>query len=149
MPAAKMSVSMPEPVAAALVARGDTPSSAITRVVLRYIGLLSAARRELRNQFSDAECALVLDACNGTAYMDMVSVRLLPEGVADAIEIDNLDGKWQLDGGALVVKLRATTLTQRMALVDGLQRWWDNPERGGYSELLADPEADQALAVIF
>lgn len=149
MPASKLSVSMPEPVAAALLARGDTPSSAVTKVVLRYIGLLSAARRELRAQLTESECALILDACNGTAYMDMVSVRLLPEGVADAIELDGLDRKWGVDGTSLMVKLRATTLTQRMALVDGLQRWWGNPERGGYSELLTDPEADQALSVIF
>jgi len=151
MPAAKLSVSMPEPVAAALLARGDTPSSAITRLVMRYVGLLSDARRELRSQFTDQECALVLDACNGVAFVDMFSIRLMPEGVAGAIEIDNLDAKWQLDGDALMAKLRATTLTQRMALVDAIQRWWDGelPATSDYAALLADPEPDKQITVIF
>ncbi len=120
---------------------------------MRYIALLAEARRDLRPQLSAQECGLILDACNGVAFLDAFSVRLLPEGVRDAVEMDGLDRKWQVDGPALLAKLQATTFTQRMALVDAIGRWWNRTTEGGdppqYGDLLVDPEPDREIGQVF
>ena len=152
MPAVKQTVSLPEPVAAALKLRDDQLSTAISRSLIRYVSMLMEARRELRPQFDAQECALMLDACNGIAFLDAFSVRLLPEGIRDAIEMEELDHKWEVDAVALLVKLDATTYTQRMALVDAIQRWWDAVTPGvtaEYGILLADPEPDRAIGQVY
>lgn len=151
MPVTKLNVSLPGPVVDALKLRNDgNLSGALSRTVMRYMAVLAYERRELRGQFSKQECALILDACNGVAFMDALSVRLLPNGVQDAIEMDSLDAKWAVDGPALVAKLKETTFSQRMTLVDAVQRWWNLTTQPGespeYGELLFDPEEDKSLA---
>jgi hypothetical protein len=143
---------MPPGVRAVLEARDESLSTALTRTVLRYVAILAHERRELRPHFSASECALILDACNGTAFMDAMSVRLLPDGVEDAIQYEQLDAKWDVNGDALMAKLRSTTFAQRMALVDAIQRWWDAVQPGEPSEygtLLDDPQPDQAAAMAY
>ena len=119
----------------------------------RYLAVLAYERRELRPKFSPAECGLILDACNGVAFFDSFSVRLFPEGVRDAIEMEELDAKWQVDGPALLAKLDATTFSQRMAFVDAVQRWWNRTTEPGeppqYGELLADPTPDREIGQIY
>jgi len=154
MPVSKQSVSLPSPVLAALKLRNeDNLSGAISRAVMRYLSVLAYERRELRPQFSPAECGLILDACNGIAFMDSFSVRLFPEGVRDAIEMDRLDQKWQVDGPSLLAKLDATTFSQRMALVDAVQRWWGSTTEPGeppqYGDLLTDPEPDREIGQVY
>ena len=45
-------------------------------------------------------------------------------GIADAIELDALDRKWEVDGPALLVKLRALTFSQEVALLEQIEAWW-------------------------
>lgn len=154
MPVSKQSVSLPSPVLAALKLRDESNlSGAISRTVMRYLAVLAYERRELRPKFSPAECGLILDACNGVAFFDSFSVRLFPEGVRDAIEMEELDAKWQVDGPALLAKLDATTFSQRMAFVDAVQRWWNRTTEPGeppqYGELLADPTPDREIGQIY
>lgn len=153
MPVIKQTISLPEPVAASLKLRDGQLSGAVSRAVMRYLSILAYERRELRQQFSAAECGLILDACNGIAFMDSFSVRLFPAGVRDAIEMDGLDRKWQVDGQTLLVKLDATTFPQRMALVDAVQRWWNRGAEPGeppaYGDLLADPEPDREIGQVY
>jgi hypothetical protein len=146
----KQTVSLPDAVAASLKLRDEQLSTAIGRCIMRYIALLAEARRDLRQQFDGQECALIIDACNGVAFFDAFSVRLLPEGVRDAIEMDGLDRKWEVDGPALLAKLDVTTFAQRMALVDAIGRWWNLPaDARRYGDLLADPEPDRQVGQVF
>ncbi len=154
MPVSKQSVSLPAPILGALKLRDEgNTSGAIARSLTRYFVLLAYERRELREQYSDKECGLILDACNGTAFFDAFSVRMLPAGVEDAIQFDRLDAKWGVDGPALVAKLKATTFSQRIALVDAVQRWWARSTQPGdppqYGEMLAETEPDREIGQVF
>ena len=154
MPASKQSVSLPAPVLAALKLRDENNlSGAISRAVMRYLSIMAYERRELRPQFNAQECGLILDACNGVAFFDSFSVRLFPDGVRDAIEMDELDKKWKVDGSALLAKLDAITFSQRMTLVDAVQRWWNRTTEPGeqpqYGDLLVDPEPDRQIGQVY
>lgn len=154
MPVSKQSVSLPSPILDALRLRDESNlSGAITRSLTRYFVLLAYERRDLRSQYSDKECSLILDACNGSAFFDAFSIRMLPAGVEDAIRFDKLDRKWGVDGPALVAKLQATTFSQRIALVDAVQRWWTLTTKPGespqYGALLAESEPDTDIGLVF
>lgn len=124
----KYSFDAPEHVIAAIDYRGEADgtnrASAIWRTLARYLELVNRSKAELAKQFSDTECALIIDATNGTMLNDTMSIQLLPYGVADAIEIDGLDSKWNVDGQALMEKLNATSYADRMAIADAIIIWW-------------------------
>ena len=143
MPVIKQSVRLFPAVAAEVDRRGDQFSTQLNRMISRYADLMARGRRELRAILSDQELGLILDACNGTAFMDSVSIQLVGAGVADAIGLDGLDGKWDVDGDALVAKLQALTYAQRLAPVDAVQTWWNrvgNGEAPAYGEALDWPD---------
>lgn len=114
-------------------------SMVINRSLERYFDLLARTRRDLRRLFSDKEMGLILDALNGTAFFDTFGIYLIQHEIADAISMDALDHKWEIDGKALVEKMNALTDAQRLALVDAVQCWWDrvaNGEQPEYGEAL-------------
>ena len=114
-------------------------SMAINRSLDRYFDLLTRTRRELRQLLNDKEMGLILDALNGTAFFDTFGIYLVHHEIADAISMDRLDEKWEIDGKALVDKMTAMNDAQRLALVDAVQVWWDrvaNGEQPEYSEAL-------------
>ena len=120
-------------------ARAGTRSSGLGRSVVveealsRYFTLLALARLELRDRFSRAELSLMADAANGTMYQ-AETLRFFPMGVADAIDLDGLDRKWDVNAPLLLTKLRDLSVTQTAALVDAVERFWRDPagrEPGG------------------
>lgn len=114
-------------------------SMAINRSLDRYFDLLTRTRRELRQLLNDKEMGLILDALNGTAFFDTFGIYLVHHEIADAISMDGLDKKWEVDGKALVNKMTTMNDAQRLALVDAVQVWWDrvaNGEQPEYSEAL-------------
>lgn len=110
--------------------RNRNLSAAIARMLVRYTTALREARRDLSKQLTPQECALILDALNGSALVDQVSIRLIPYSVRDAIEIDGLDRKWDVDGQRLVEKLDALSPFERLALADAVEAWWERTSRG-------------------
>lgn len=102
MPVTKISISLP-PLLAAFVAARDTgnTSAAVGEIISRYAAILT-----------DEEVALVLDAINDTVF----SASTL--GLLWAAE------KWQVEGPALVEKIRAAGIGGQTALVDAAERWW-------------------------
>ena len=151
MPVIKQTVSLPEEIVAAMGSRGDRLSTEITRNLNRYLYSLFEARREMRSQFGDQECGLILSATNGTMFSEPFSISLIHAGVEDAIRYEKLDDKWGVDGPALVGKLAALTYIQKLALVDAVNVWWNgnnakaDPEWGA---LLSD-HPDDATANLF
>ena len=142
MPVEKISISLYPDVAAQVVARGEERSTQINRMLRRYAGLMKRERIELRKLLSDNEIGLILDACNGTMFMDEFSIGLVGAGVADAIEVDGLDRKWRVDGAVLNGKLGDLSLIARFALVDAVQAWWNrvgNGEQPPFAEALEWP----------
>lgn len=115
-------------------------SGALARCLDRYFALLARSLAEWRNQLSDNECALILDATNGTAFADTFSLSHLWAEIADAVNLDGLDRKWSVDGQALVDKLQASGMIGQAALIDASERWWRrvaNGEQPAWSEMLA------------
>lgn len=71
---------------------------------------------------SEAEALLIADAANGTLW-DAHSARLLWAEIEDALPA-GLAAKWDVDGAALVIKLRQLTPGQSLAVVDAIERAW-------------------------
>lgn len=151
----KYSISMPEHITAAMDARsaegGDGRSTVIWRSLARYLAILNRAKTELRGQFSREECGLILDACNGVAFMDTISIQLLPENIVDAIDMDGLDKKWGVEGSSLVQKMRTMTYADKVAAVDAISVWWDRVSKKGeqpdYGELFLVPDFDRSTSM--
>ncbi len=88
---------------------------------------------------SEAEIGLILDAFNGTMFADSSSIRYAWSEVQDAIEYDALDSKWNVDGKALVEKMKMISLGHMITLVDSVEIWWNrvgNGEQLEHSEVL-------------
>ena len=151
MPVQKFSISLYPGTAAEVEARGDERSTQVNRMLLRYAGLMHRERAELRKLLSDNEIACILDACNGTAFMEDVSIRLVDANVTDAIEMDGIDRKWQINGDMLIAKLEVLSTVARYALVDAVQAWWNRVgggEQPPYAEALEWPST-KANSLIF
>jgi len=142
MPVQKLSISFMESTMKEIEKRYHTDgerSMVINRSLERYFDLLARTRRELRQMFNDKEMGLILDALNGTAFFDTFGIYLVQHEIADAISMDGLDKKWEVDGKALRDKMNALTDAQKLAIVDAVQVWWDrvaNGEQPEYGEAL-------------
>ena len=85
----------------------------------RYYSLLDSELPEL----SPNEWNLLRDALNGT-LTETSSMKMLWLDAADAIALDSLAEKWDVDGKALVERLRSFSLAQYYAVADAVERWW-------------------------
>jgi hypothetical protein len=130
---APVSIRPGEDLATALAARGGTPGLAAKRALERYVQVL--ADELARLDFSFAEAALVCDALNGT-YLDEHSYRYLWAEVADAISLQGLDRKWEVENGdALVARLRDLSPGAKMARLDAVERFWQRPNEDTHDVL--------------
>lgn len=110
---------------AELEERGDNRSHIINRDLDRLYTLYRRAIREVPLTLKEA--CLIVDTMNST-LMDANSAQLLWASVEDAINLDGLDVKWEVEGSELVGKLKGLTAFQCMALVDGAERFWNLPD---------------------
>ncbi len=135
----KQSVSLLSEIVAQVEQRVDAVrggfSGTISECLARYFEALRRARAELRAVFSDGEVALLCDVLNGS-LMQSYSVPLLYAEVEDSLS-DGYAEKWEVDGPALVAKLRGLSYIQCAALVDAVERWWGTAdERPAWGEVL-------------
>ncbi len=105
-----------------LTSRGDNRSHIIHRDLERLYTLYKRALREV--ELSLPECWFLADMLNGS-LMDANTAGLLWASAEDACTLDGLDKKWELDGKALVEKLRGLSSIQAMALIDAAERFWE------------------------
>ena len=105
---------------------GEGLPSVVKSAAERY---LQVCRYDLP-ELAPREWRLVMDALNGT-IMDWFGSSFGSSGrtlaaiqVEDAIRLNGLDRKWDVDGTALVTKLRSLTYGQALALSDFVERWW-------------------------
>lgn len=129
-------------------AGGDSRSLVAQRDLGRYYALLERALRELRSDaggfdpFTAEELALICDACNGITFEPLAFGSLLL-GVSDAIKLDGLDAQWGVDREILLDKLAALDALEESALLDAVERFWSNPERGEPKNILMPREESQ------
>ncbi len=90
----------------------------------RYYALLRDELAPLRDRLTEGEALLILDAMNGL-MTEAHTYRLLWANVADAIRLDGLDRKWEVDGDRLVTLLQSISPGVTMALCDAVERAWN------------------------
>ncbi len=101
---------------------GDvTPSDIRAQLSFYFHGLAETLQQIV---LSEGEALLLCDSLNGVLH-EPHTVSLLWAGVADSIELEELDKKWGVDGKALVEKLRAMDYWQALSLIDAVTRWWN------------------------
>lgn len=136
MPVTKTSISLSPEAATRIQERSSTGerSGQISRSLERYFAIMAYERKQLAGQFSDGEIALICDVFNGSAFMEEISIRLAWASVQDGIEMDGLDRKWEIDGPALIDKVKTLTFAQTVALVDAVEVWWNRIAHGEQPE---------------
>lgn len=118
----QISIYIGPPLEAALATGGGrNRSHRINQIADRYLEIL---RRTSLPEFSEAEWNLLRDALNGVLHEPAANVRGVWMGVQDAIELDGLDAKWDVDGAALIKKLRDLSYTHEVALAEAIEEWW-------------------------
>lgn len=70
------------------------------------------------------ESLLLIDALNGTLIYPELAEQLLPLEISDAIAFDALDKKWDVDGAALIEKLKGMDNAQANAVLDKIKKFW-------------------------
>src|SRR5262245_42431751 len=113
-----------------LVARTDEDNQMSRRAATdleRYYDLLQRSMPRLAAN----EWKLGFDVANGTLW-EGSSMGLIWAEVADAIRLDQVDRKWEVDGAVLVEKLRGLPEASRWAVVDTAERFWN--ARAGYRQ---------------
>lgn len=125
--------------AAPVRARGDHPNAVVRRDLERAYALLDRDLATL--PFSEAEWLLLLDVTNGTLF-EPASIPFLWAEVADALAATPaLAAKWNVDGPALVARLRALSPLRAWAVVDALERCWRQATTAAAPDLRADLRA--------
>lgn len=100
-----------------------------------------ALREELANVDLDAgEAALICDVCNGTLW-EPHTIGFLRGQIVEAIENGPYAEKWDVDGYALVAKLRTYPYARLLAIVDAAERFWQRVGRGENGETADDLRA--------
>lgn len=83
-------------------------------------------RHRQSTTFTDAELCLIVDALNGTRHTDGIPIQFhLISNVVDAISIDQLDKKWDVNTETLSAKLNALTEAEAKALNGRVIAFWD------------------------
>ena len=113
----------PGPLAPALAARlaGDSPAAVVRRDLGRYYDALALGLASVA--LSPGEAGLIVDALNGTR-IELVTAQMLGEEIEDALNLDGLAAKWDVDGPKLVATILGWSLVQRLAVVDAVERFW-------------------------
>ncbi|MDN5348540.1 MAG: hypothetical protein PWP65_2105 [Clostridia bacterium] len=123
----KIAIYLPDHLLTEVSSRGDNRSGIISRDLERLYTLYRRALAQVPLKVEEA--CLIVDALNG-AKLEADTARLLWAEIEDAINLDHLDEKWQVDGSALVQKLRQLTDTQALALIDAAERFWEAADVG-------------------
>jgi hypothetical protein len=129
----KIAIYLPDSLLNELSARGDNRSGTISRDLERLYTLYNRALATVSLELNEAY--LIVDALNGV-LMDANNAKLLCAEIEDAIKLDHLDQKWQVDSKALVEKLRNLNEIQAMAIIDAAERFWQAQKDGKNAEEL-------------
>ncbi len=100
----------------------------VTAELARYHTLLARGRAQARATFNENELWLMADALNGTAQVAEF-IEYLWHEVSDACHLDDLDGKWEVDGKEIVRKLREAETSTIFAIVDAIEQFWLREDR--------------------
>lgn len=105
-------------------------SEVIKTDLSRYRNLIRAAQARIASEeiFSPDEQALIIDALNGVLLGE--HPQLLSANVADAMSLDGLAVKWEVEEHAMREKLASLTPLESAALADAAETFWAAVARG-------------------
>lgn len=95
-------------------------------------------------RFTVEEASLLCDALNGTWMHDWQAEQAREYFVAeieDAVRLNGLDIKWEVNAAELVGKLRTMTPEEATALVSKVQDFWAKDHIGTFGSLRGDIQA--------
>lgn len=98
-------------------------SVAAARDLGRYYELLRLALASV--SLTEGEAGALVDIANGTAFEPLtVAAQTFHYEIEDGLKDADYAGKWEIDGPALVAKIRGWSLLQRAAVIDAIERFW-------------------------
>lgn len=111
------------PIAAALADVGEgSTSGRLGAICDRFAEIKRRAR--IRQRFSEGELMAVRDCCNGTWFEPAALIDgAVLANFEDSIQ-DGIAEKWEIDAQAAIVKLRALTFAEQVALVEDIEAFW-------------------------
>lgn len=108
---------------------GKSRSAQVVADLETYLALLDRGLAIARRDLTRAEAQLILDVRNG-AWTESGQAAIfaafsgLRHAVSDAIELDGVAEKWQVDGPALLAKLDALAGAPALAIIDWCAQMW-------------------------
>ena len=83
-------------------------------------------RHKQNTTFTDNELSLIVDALNGTRHTEGLPYQFhIMSNVWDAVLMDNLDAKWEVDRETISAKLQALTETEAQRLHMRVEAFWE------------------------
>lgn len=89
-----------------------------------YPVLYRRTLHELRGKFTRGELSLMIDVFNATALLPEIAGQHLAASVADGIDLDHLDEKWEIDGAELNRKISGLTIFESASLELWANGFW-------------------------
>ena len=109
-------------------------SRVATRDLERYYALLP----RVLPTFSESEAYLIVDALNGSLCpSDLIHMHWMT--IEDAILLDHLDNKWNIDGKQFLARLHQFSPFELIAIRDAAERFWHIVSKKDH------PPADEVL----
>jgi len=110
----------------------DTPTGGASLILESFPALYLTVLSDLRGRFTEAEARLILDALNGLLLTPRLVGSHLELEVHDAVKLNGLDEKGEVDGKALLTKLRALTRFDRAVIEMWARAFWVGGDREQY-----------------
>lgn len=106
-----------------LLRRGDMLSAIALRDLARYYVFLNQCLVDI--SFTEGQARLLCDTLKGYDLdNNSEQVKAVCQRVVQAIERDQLNQKWGVNGEVLIRKLQAFSSPQAVALVDAVEQYW-------------------------
>jgi hypothetical protein len=106
---------------------GSTSAGA-TRSVDAYIALRKRILNGLKNRFTQNELMLLIDHQNGTIFSPSLfsTTETMQHSVSDAIILDGLDSKWEIDKQVLFEKISRLSDPEAYFIREEIDRFWNH-----------------------
>lgn len=112
----------------------DTDRSSVIEVSLEwYFALINHCKKDLFNTFNDSELLLFIDSLKSTKFCAK-TIAYLPRMVADAIEYEHLDVKWEVNKEEILDKLNSLSATHYHSIVDFSQYYWAETKKDAFGD---------------
>lgn len=79
-------------------------------------------------KLSHAESMLITAALNGIILDHANAEAQIPIEVAEALRLNQLDAKWDVDGDALIEKLSKLSHAVAIEIADNVSKFWSNSQ---------------------